>query len=570
MFKMVSSKRKLTNDEVEDILSVVQLDSNIPFDISMAICENVRDKLKVQLEKVQIYPEKISELKSVIEKKYWDSIVEPGEMVGCLAAASIGEQTTQQSLNSFHSAGIMKANLTTGVVRLKELLNCSQNIKSPSNTIHLLENNTDLYTVKRIAESNFKYYDVGMCLLKYDIHFVRKQTIYEKKYYKFFNTFYNKNKDGLWSVRLYFNSDILYRIQKSLEFVSNCILSSYKDVYCVFFPDNKCVIDLWFDEDIANPEDVLSIFKKTEKVEIKTNEVEEKKVDNVNFLELETVIEDDNDEEMFIEQNINTESYTHSLINDENKMYFYLKNVVVPNILTVKVSGIKNIEECYYTEGKGGKWFIQTKGSNFEDLLVHPLVDYKTLFSFNMWDVYRNLGVSATREFLKFEFDQIIKVSNRHLDILISSMLVSGKILSVSRYGMNNNQSSIFAKVAFEQPFDHFFNAATNGEVDNIQGVSAAIMVGKMGRMGTGMIDVMIDTNKLISNEMLNKQKRRKTLKVIVEEKYNVDNTTEDEHDVHNVEDIDIEEDEDYTYDDETNDYDECDYDDFGNEMDLM
>jgi hypothetical protein len=154
-----SSLRKLTENEIEDILDIVQIDPLVPFDISMAICENVRDKIRPQLMSVNIYPENISKLKAEVERQYYLSRAQPGDMIGCLAASSIGEQNTQQTLNSFHSAGIMKANLTTGVVRLKELLNATQNLKHPSNTIHLLENNTDLYTVKRIAESNFKYYD---------------------------------------------------------------------------------------------------------------------------------------------------------------------------------------------------------------------------------------------------------------------------------------------------------------------------------------------------------------------------------------------------------------------------
>lgn len=549
--------RKLLQEEIDDILSIVQLDPNIPFDISMANCENIRDTLKPQLEKILIYPENIPKLKNKIEEEYYRSKIQPGDMIGCLAASSIGEQNTQQTLNSFHSAGIMKANLTTGVVRLKELLNTSQNIKSPSNTIYLLENNTDLYTVKRIAESNFKFYNVEMCISHFDIQFDRQLTVYEKKYYKFFNTFYNKHKQGVWSVRLYFNSDILYRIQKSLQHIANCILSNYKDIYCVFFPDNKNFIDVWFDEDISNPEDIVPAFKKNERVEYP----EEKKFDNVNFLEIENL--EDEDEQINV-NNVNTESYSNTIINNDNKMYFYVKNVVLPNVLSIKVSGIENIKECYYTEGKGGQWYIETKGSNFNELLLHPLVDFKRVYSLNMWDIYRTLGVGATRDFLKIEFDKIIKVSNRHLDILISSMLASGKILSISRYGMNNNQSSIFAKVAFEQPFDHFFNAATNGEVDTIQGVSASIMVGKIGRMGTGMIDVILDTSKLLSNEMLNKQKRRKTLRMIEEEKN--EDTMDDENTIENEEED--EEEEDYNYDDEVND--ECDYDDFDYDMDLM
>lgn len=522
---MAPTLRKLTHDEIDDILDIVQIDPLVPFDISMAICENVRDKLRPQLLNVSIYPKNISLLKKEVERQYHLSRVQPGDMIGCLAASSIGEQNTQQTLNSFHSAGIMKANLTTGVVRLKELLNATQNLKHPSNTIHLLENNSDLYTVKRIAESNFKYYDINSCLVKYDIVYKRKLTAYEKKYYNFFNTYYNKHKHGVWSVRLYFDSNVLFRIQKSLEHISNSILSNFKDLYCVFFPDNKSIIDLWFDEDISNPEDFIFTSKentKEKKLDIEVVKTDEKKVDVVNFIDLDddsvnNTVEEDDDLEEEVILNANTEVYNNSLINNDNKMYFYLKNVVVPSIYNIKISGITNIEECYYTEGKGGKWFIETKGSNFRELLAHPLVDHTKLYTLNMWEIYDVLGIGATRDFLKNEFDKIIKISNRHLDILVSSMVNSGRILSVSRYGMNKNQSSIFAKVAFEQPFDHFFNAATTGEKDTIEGVSGSIMVGKIGRMGTGMVDILVDHKKLLNisnNSDINKNEEKAITKI--------------------------------------------------------
>ena len=37
--------------------------------------------------------------------KYMNSLVEPGEAVGLLAAQSIGEPSTQMTLNTFHFAG---------------------------------------------------------------------------------------------------------------------------------------------------------------------------------------------------------------------------------------------------------------------------------------------------------------------------------------------------------------------------------------------------------------------------------------------------------------------------------
>ena len=61
----------------------------------------------------------LSILISVINLQYKRSIVAPGEMVGMVSAQSIGEPTTQLTLNTFHSAGVAsKSNATRGVPQI--------------------------------------------------------------------------------------------------------------------------------------------------------------------------------------------------------------------------------------------------------------------------------------------------------------------------------------------------------------------------------------------------------------------------------------------------------------------
>jgi len=78
------------------------------------------------------------ELISEIKKYYTKSKIEPGEMVGTIAAQSIGEPATQMTLNTFHYAGISaKSNVTRGIPRLREVLHLSKNLKNPYATIYL-------------------------------------------------------------------------------------------------------------------------------------------------------------------------------------------------------------------------------------------------------------------------------------------------------------------------------------------------------------------------------------------------------------------------------------------------
>ena len=65
--------------------------------------------------------------------KYLKSMVDPGEAVGVLAAQSIGEPSTQMTLNTFHLAGHGAVNVTLGIPRLREILmTASADLKTPT------------------------------------------------------------------------------------------------------------------------------------------------------------------------------------------------------------------------------------------------------------------------------------------------------------------------------------------------------------------------------------------------------------------------------------------------------
>lgn len=76
---------------------------------------------------------KKSDLKNLLCMKVMRTICPPGEPVGLLAAQSIGEPSTQMTLNTFHFAGRGEMNVTLGIPRLREILMmASKNIKTPS------------------------------------------------------------------------------------------------------------------------------------------------------------------------------------------------------------------------------------------------------------------------------------------------------------------------------------------------------------------------------------------------------------------------------------------------------
>lgn len=72
--------------------------------------------------------------------KAMKALAQPGDAVGLLSAQSIGEPSTQMTLNTFHFAGRGEMNVTLGIPRLREILMvASANIKTPTMTIPLVD-----------------------------------------------------------------------------------------------------------------------------------------------------------------------------------------------------------------------------------------------------------------------------------------------------------------------------------------------------------------------------------------------------------------------------------------------
>jgi DNA-directed RNA polymerase II subunit RPB1 len=63
------------------------------------------------LEKFHLNREASEWVLEEVEAKFNQSVVNPGEMCGTLAAQSIGEPATQMTLNRFHYAGVSSKNV---------------------------------------------------------------------------------------------------------------------------------------------------------------------------------------------------------------------------------------------------------------------------------------------------------------------------------------------------------------------------------------------------------------------------------------------------------------------------
>lgn len=118
----------LSDETIDFLLDFIKVGENFPKDTEISVYHKRRLGFVRQLQKIQddLNPQQILKLKDALKEQYFKALITPGECVGILASQSIGEHTTQATLNTFHVAGI---NVDTGSPRFQELLNASKVIK---------------------------------------------------------------------------------------------------------------------------------------------------------------------------------------------------------------------------------------------------------------------------------------------------------------------------------------------------------------------------------------------------------------------------------------------------------
>jgi DNA-directed RNA polymerase subunit A" len=112
------------------------------------ILDDIKKNLPEKATKTQV--DKIMEL---VLEEFESSMVEAGESVGIISAESIGEPSTQMTLNTFHFAGVAEMNVTVGLPRIIEILDGRKNLKTPMMEIYLKGEYAKGKDIKKIAQS---------------------------------------------------------------------------------------------------------------------------------------------------------------------------------------------------------------------------------------------------------------------------------------------------------------------------------------------------------------------------------------------------------------------------------
>lgn len=396
-----------------------------------------------------------------IKTRYVEALVNPSEMVGIIAAQSIGEPSTQLTLNTFHLSGVASASKAVrGVPRIKELLSVSKNIKAPSLSVFLKkEHSTTLQTAERarnaiemthmrdLVTSSYIYYepDSSTTDLENDQGFMRS-------YHEFMALDPTCSSDSAspWVLRMELDR------QKLLE--TDLTVSDIQSVLTHYY-DNR----------------------------------------------IQCVLSDDNHGQIVFRVSLSDETISDVITDLKALEHNIMEKIVITGIDRIKkVSFSKKKSKRLELDSNQFKHYadteeyvLETDGTNLVDVLGNPYVDSKRTISNDIVEIYEVLGVEAARQALYNEIDDILNsttsVNHRHISLLVDTMTCKGYLLSIDRHGINRSDIGPLAKCSFEETSDILIKAGVFGESDRITGVSANIILGQISRSGTGDTRVLVD-----------------------------------------------------------------------------
>lgn len=427
--------------------------------------------------------------------------VEPGENVGVLAAQSIGQPTTQMTLNTFHRAGMgskISSKLTGELPRLKEIISATANIKTPYIQIFLNDNvKNDEKIAKNIAYriSHTVLTDIAdLVEVIYDPKPLSKNSLMNKEDVKdLFGSQLNLNEVVMedldkmpWVIKIKLNREKMYyqdmtisemKIQLCHQWnkLSKNTKGLKKNEKAIFEKISQSAILSNIDSSV-NPTIHIRIGLVQYNYDLLIA-ITEKITTQVKLKGLEGMVDVGNlEERKYI-------TYNEDGSVDKNKTEYTI--MVMGNNMT----GIRKI-----------------KGINLERSYTNDIKLTKSLF-----------GIEAARALILRELQDTMTNDNsggyQHMALLADAMCFTGDLTAINRNGISKLETGVLSRASFEKTTEQFADAAVFSEKDHTRSVSSCIIVGKVVKEGTGHCELELDIGFL---DKLEKDKKDIQIKTTV------------------------------------------------------
>ncbi|KAG9388783.1 DNA-directed RNA polymerase [Pyrenophora tritici-repentis] len=466
----------------------------------------------------------------MLDLKYLRSLVEPGEAVGVVAGQSIGEPSTQMTLNTFHLAGHSAKNVTLGIPRLREIvMTASANISTPS---------MQLYPHPELSKEECEKFAKSITRLPLSA-VLDKVTVTETfgtgthysqaRSYKIRLDFYPMNeytkeyaikvRDVAESIEKKFCPRLHKEIRKDLKkkgenkSLSTANSASVPNIGQTAGRSGEQTVDE--DEDSfpagleggSADEDSDDGEGDNDTTQAKARN---RRGDSVSYEEPEEE-EQAATAELDKEDQINNADIFGFKFDDRKGAFCEITfefSAAKPKLLMLHhVEEAANFATIHVIPGITAAQFsakskdvpenvINTEGSNLIAMREYGhIIDVNRTLTNDIAAMLRIYGVEAGRATIVREMHNVfsghgISVDHRHLNLIADTMTKGGGFTPFSRIGLKGNVSP-FMKMSFETTVGFLKDAVLERDWDELKNPSARIVVGRLGGIGTGAFDVL-------------------------------------------------------------------------------
>jgi DNA-directed RNA polymerase II subunit RPB1 len=518
MIDITFHTNRLTQYNIDNVTLPIDIEhiiESIPLDMKKGICCKDIDleELMIKFKKETKYENNILEsimilsLRPILDQfdrsmmnsmfvsmidEYLKSQVISGDMVGIMSSECLTEGTTQGCLNQFHSTGTSKKETSSGLSRICELIDHKKTTLTPSMSFRLNKNvsNPIQKLEKLLYQINFEEIvsPIGITM-EYLPHLNDYNKLWIDIWKKVTpqNIIDNHFKKSPYVLIINLKDMLPY----SLDYIKNILLNIFSKSN-IIHSEGIGKNELHIRSQIINDE--ISKLKPY----IWVRQMEYKKL-NYTCEPLKSRMINRKVEYYIPSSNKNSNMSMNSL-NKICKRYIDLimkKSVSPP-------SKIKNVFQSeidstlFETNGCDFDLVIQNyKGSHYKNIYKkynNNLIDWRTIIPNDIHYTIEKFGIEAGCVVLLKELKLVMESNGsyqnpRHLMLIVDILSQSGDISPFTRHGIKNKSESFLAKASFEEPLSQFINAAMNQEIDNIVGCSERVMMGRMIKSGTGIMD---------------------------------------------------------------------------------
>ncbi len=400
-----------------------------------------------------------------LDEKIKSAQINCGEMVGSIAAQSIGEPCTQMTLNTFHFAGVSSKNVTLGIPRLKELLDQAKNIKTPSNRIRF-----------------------------------KGDLAYDGEFASFFAATLPLTRLG----DIISSCDFVYDPDPKVTIVD-------ADAFMVEM--NEC-IGIPVGDDVSKSVIRLILNQNIMKTRRITPPMVRKLLRTRLRGKAHVISSETNSVEWTVRLRFEKVSQMMRMLNSRHREREGLlcHRVISVMLDTIAISGHINISSAHVgtvdTADGNKEYVVDTQGCRLIDWSAASCVDWYNTTSNDINEIHATLGIEAAVNVLFTELTTTISfdgtyVDPRHIMMIVNTMTRGGYIMPLSRHGINRMDTGPLLRCSFEETPDILCDAACFGERDNGRGVSQNIMTGKLPEIGSGSMHIKVQSHMMHPRDTL-------------------------------------------------------------------